>query len=389
MKDIKSMERLKSYFTTEDKIILFVGAMILLPQEIAVVSMLMVLFYAWRHKSLRSSIEALPGYQILFGFLIFETILSMIYQNWVGAINALGMIVLMLYISWYRIHAKSETFIWLMDMILALSVLIGIYALFQFQQISASKGYSFFDFHIFNSPKRRITATFGNANLYATMLELFLVMCMVRFLQVKNYLRRFIYLLIALFQFFILYLTGCRTALLPLVVVVPVYLWVTDQKGLFALSLLCIAVVLIGVVVHPTLIPRLSDMKTLESRYKIWSCAWMGIKNHPLFGMGPQSYGMYCKMYNGHVAPHCHNIYIDSVASYGIVGTITILYYAFRCVFPNILKARKEDAVKYGIIISVLLIYLIHGTLDCTFNVLGTAGLALMLACCPSMKENS
>jgi uncharacterized membrane protein len=120
------MESLKSYFTTEDKIILFVGAMILLPQEIAVVSMLMVLFYAWRHKSLRSSIEVLPGYQILFGFLIFETILSMIYQNWVGAINALGMIVLMLYISWYRIHAKSETFIWLMDMILALSVLIGI-----------------------------------------------------------------------------------------------------------------------------------------------------------------------------------------------------------------------------------------------------------------------
>jgi O-antigen ligase len=94
-------------------------------------------------------------------------------------------------------------------------------------------------------------------------------------------------------------------------------------------------------------------------------------------------------MYNGHVAPHCHNIYIDSVASYGIVGTITILYYAFRCVLPNILKARKEDVVKYGIIISVLLIYLIHGTLDCTFNVLGTAGLALMLACCPSMKENS
>lgn len=377
------MENPKKIFTTEDKIILFIGAMILLPQEIAVLAILPVLFYAWKQKSLLSSIRELPGYRVLFGFLLFEIILSLFYQNWIGAVNALGMAVLMLYICWYRVHVKSDTFLWMEDMILILSFLLGIYALIQFQQISAAKGYSFWDLHIFNSPKRRITATFGNANLYATMLEMFLVICMVRFLQMKKGIHRLFYLVAAVFNFFILYLTGCRTALLPLVVVVPVYLWITKQKGLFALSLFCIAAVMIVVVVHPTLIPRLSDMKTLESRYKIWSCAWIGIKNHPLFGMGPQSYGMYCQMYNGHVAPHCHNIYIDSIASYGIVGTLVIGYYAIRYVLPNILRVRKIDSVKYGIIVSLLLIYCIHGLLDCTFNVIATAGLALMLACSP------
>lgn len=54
-----------------------------------------------------------------------------------------------------------------------------------------------------------------NANIYAMVIDFVCVMCMYRFVKNDNILCKIGYVIVALFNFFVLYLTGSRTALLP------------------------------------------------------------------------------------------------------------------------------------------------------------------------------
>ena len=109
------------------------------------------------------------------------------------------------------------------DLIIILSIFATIYGLYQFNQISIANGRTFLEFHIFNSPKRRITSTFMNANIYAMVIDFVCVMCMYRFVKNDNIFCKIGYFIVALFNFFVLYLTGSRTALLPFVLIFPIF----------------------------------------------------------------------------------------------------------------------------------------------------------------------
>ncbi len=84
-------------------------------------------------------------------------------------------------------------------------------------------------------------------------------------------------------------------------------------------------------------------MSTFASRIKIWKTAFMCISMYPFFGWGPQTYQKFYPLVHGHKAPHAHNIYIDSILSYGVVGTGVLLAYTFvlnKEIFTS--NTRKE-----------------------------------------------
>ena len=341
----------------------------------------LILYLGWMiyKKQLWSAIKEQPGALWIYLFVFLEIIVSLFATNFTGLVNAIGMLLVVGFISGYRQQIHPKLFHYMIDIMLIGSIFVGILALFQFADFSAQKGYDFFEFHIQNSPKRRIMATFDNANLYATMLEFWIFFCVYRFIQCKGLLKRILYVVVGLFNFGLLYLTGCRTALLPLVVIIPLFFFLAREKKWLLLSLVGLGIGIILVFMEPDLIPRITDMSTLESRFKIWNCAWMGIQNYPIFGLGPQSYHLYYQMFNGHKAPHAHNIYVDSLASYGIVGTLLIIYYACRYLLPEIGNVRLYDRQLFGLIIGFILIFLIHGLLDVTMNVLATALVFMMI----------
>ena len=362
-----------------DWMLLMTTVSLFLTQYVTAAILLVFLGWTAYKKELWVSIKEQPGAIWIYLFIGMEIIVSFFANNLIGLVNSLGMLLVMGFVSVYRKQVHPKLFHYMINIMLIGSILVGIFALFQFADFSAQKGYDFFEFHIQNSPKRRIMATFDNANLYATMLEFWIFFCVYRFVQYKEWTKKILYVAIGLFNFGLLYLTGCRTALLPFVVIVPLYFFLTREKMWLFISLagLAIGIVLVGM--EPDLIPRITDMSTLESRFKIWRCAWMGIQNYPLFGLGPQSYHLYYQMYNGHKAPHAHNIYVDSLASYGIVGTLVILYYVFRYLLPEIWKVRIYDRKLFGLIVGCILIFLIHGLLDVTMNVLATSMVFMMV----------
>ena len=151
-------------------------------------------------------------------------------------------------------------------------------------------------------------------------------------------------------------------------------------KKLFITSIVLELCVCGLVFLKPTLIPRMSDMSTFASRIKIWKTAFICISMYPLFGWGPQTYKKFYPLVNGHKAPHAHNIYIDSILSYGVIGTILVLCYTFvlnKEIFTS--NTRKENPALFGMMMCFIAIVLIYGLLDCTLNIVATGTLCFII----------
>lgn len=361
----------------DEKLILFVAFSLFLPMYAFVICILIVLINALLKKNLISSIKKQTGAKFLYAFCLLEILVSVFYTNSTGIINALGMLLIGIYVAYYRDHISPQTFDIMVGMILILSLIIAIFGLFEFNYYSQLAGHSFFDFYVQNKPSRRIHVFFLNANIYATMIELFVVGCLYKWVKCSSVKGKVFYVLCGVINLVMLYLTGCRTAFIPLALVVPAFFICYGERKWILLSIGLIIVGVVAVLLIPDLIPRLSDLSTLKSRFKIWNGALQGIMMYPLFGNGPQTYGRLYSIYGWHKAPHAHNIYIDAISSYGIIGSILLVgYYVY--LVKEMMQVRKHRALS-GMMVSFVLIYMVHGLLDCTFNSIWTGMLFFII----------
>lgn len=367
-------------FNFDEKMILLATLFLFLPYQIASIGIACILVQALCRHKLVDALKQQTGALFFYSFVGLEFVVTILHANWNGFGNVWLFVLIGLYGAYYRKSVTKNCFEKMCDLIVALSVLAAIYGLYQFNQISIANGRTFLEFHIFNSPTRRITSTFMNANIYAMVIDFVCVICMYRFVKNENILYRIFYFIVALFNFFVLYLTGSRTALLPFVVIFPIFLYCIRWKKLFITSIVLELCVCGLVFLKPNLIPRISDMSTFASRIKIWKTAFLCISMHPFFGWGPQTYKQFYPLVHGHKAPHAHNIYIDSILSYGIMGTLILLAYIFllnKETFTS--NTRKENPALFGMMMCFIAIVLIYGLLDCTLNIVATGTLCFII----------
>ena len=373
------MKLLKT-FSIDQKLILVGVACLFLPYQVSAAILIGILLQALFRKELICAIKNQVGSKFFYAFVALELIVCLFYKNSIGFINTGMFLIIGAFGAYYRKHITQDMFDCMCDIIIGLSIVVAIYGLYQFYMYSIQGGYSFFQFHIFNSPSRRIKATFMNANIYAMMIDFFCLLCMYRFVQVNKISLRILYFLVAVFNFFVLYLTGSRTALLPFLVIFPIFLGCVHWKKLFWTSIICEGLILVLVCLKPNLIPRINDMSTFASRIKIWKTAFICISMYPIFGWGPQTYLKFYPLVNGHKAPHAHNIYIDSILSYGVVGTFLILCYTFilnkEIIQSNV---RKENKALFALMMCFIAVVLIYGLLDCTLNIVATGTLCFLI----------
>ena len=367
-------------FNFDEKMILLATLFLFLPYQIASIGIACILVQALCRHKLVDALKQQTGALFFYSFVGLEFVVTILHANWNGFGNVWLFVLIGLYGAYYRKSVTKNCFEKMCDLIVVLSVLAAIYGLYQFNQISIANGRTFLEFHIFNSPTRRITSTFMNANIYAMVIDFVCVICMYRFVKNENILYRIFYFIIALFNFFVLYLTGSRTALLPFVVIFPIFLYCIRWKKLFITSIVLELCVCGLVFLKPNLIPRISDMSTFASRIKIWKTAFLCVSMYPFFGWGPQTYKQFYPLVHGHKAPHAHNIYIDSILSYGIVGTLILLVYIFllnKEIFTS--NTRKENPALFGMMMCFIAIVLIYGLLDCTLNIVATGTLCFII----------
>ena len=367
-------------FDSFEKSILIAVAGLFLPFEIAAVVLGIVIAYGCIKGDLLKAIQKQTGAKWLYAFALLQIVVTLFYQNWIGLMNAAGYVGIALFIAYYRDRLNPKLFQYIVSEIIILSLFAAAWGLYEFKIVSENSGYSFFDFKIQEKPEDRIHAMFMNANFYATICEFVIVFCLYKFIRTNKISMRISYLAIAFINFIMMLLTGCRTALLPFVFIFLVFFWQCKEKGWLMFSAVSEGAALLIVSQFPTLIPRITNMKTFASRVKIWTTAKEAIMMHPMFGQGPQTYGFVYKSLNGHKAPHAHNIYIDSILSFGIVGTCIGLMY-FGSLWKEIreYKMWKEDIYIFPLILSFIIIALVHGILDCTLNFVATGIIFMMV----------
>ena len=313
-------------------------------------------------------------------FCALLAIVSLFYQNYLGILVTVGILMLGSFAVYYRQHISAESFEFFMDTTLILSLVAALVAIIQYFIILHRFNIDGFELIIFNTPKNRVDSFYFNANYYAMMIEFWVGIAFYKILRLTqeehvNFKKIGGYCIIILINLFTLVLSGCRTAwpaMLAGLAIMLLFAHFYKLFGLIAAGGMASAGFLFT---HKSYIPRASNItKYLGVRQKIWRAAIASIKDHPLFGEGPLTYMHIWKQYNGHNTQHAHNIFLDPPLSFGIVGILMILPYLISCIKRTYItyKLHKNDTL-VALIIGLIVMTYIHGLLDYTIFFIQTS----------------
>lgn len=386
------LNKLKEKYSFDQLMIIFTCFSLTFPFYICGPILIIELIYLLYTKKVQDAFKNTPKVKYLFIFLTISAIVSLIYQNWVGLATIAGLFLAITLMLYYRQHITPEVFEFVLDMLIALSILWAIYGLYEQMQILHRLGVDHFSLKIYSRRENRLNSVFFNANYYAMMIE-FIIMCIIyKFFTVKNNIKKSIYyIIVGCINLFMLYMTGCRTALIAIAGAIVIFLIINKNYKLCLL----IGLGVIGAggffVVHPDKFPRIERLiSNFDVRMKIWKCAIEGIKHHPLFGQGPFTYVLIRKLYNGHMTQHAHSVYLDPLLSFGIVGLSTLVpYIVDNCQRLYIVLKKNLNRSYVALVISCIVVVLLHGIFDYTIFWLHTGLFFLFLTSSFSMYQET
>ena len=373
---------LKERFSKEQLMIIATALSLSTPFYICVPFLLLETLYLLYTKKIISAFKSTPTSKYLVIFMSLTLIVSLFYQNWIGVGCVVLIFIFVSLMLYYRKYINVEVFEFILDMLIALSILWAIYGLYEQMQILQRLGYDHFTLKVFSRRENRLNSVFFNANYYAMMIEFIIMMIGYKLFGTKNIKKQIYYFIVAGINFFLLYMTGCRTAFIATAVAVLVFLIINKNYRICMLIAIICIIGCIYFAINPQQFPRVEKLiDNFTVRKKIWHAAIEGIKAHPLFGQGPMTYMMIFEKYNGHVTQHAHSVYLDPVLSFGIIGIATLVPYIVDNCKRLFEVYKKRLNLRYVALVTACIVaILLHGLLDYTIFWVHTGLLFLMIA---------
>ncbi|WP_129736149.1 O-antigen ligase family protein [Massilimicrobiota timonensis] len=383
---IFGIQYLKTHFTHHQRyIIVAVFSMFLPFYMCGGILIFLTLRLLWKGE-IQEAYRQIPKSRFIIYFSLLSAIVSLFYQNYYGFVCSIGILVILSFVLYYRIHIDSRLFEYITNCIIVLSIFAALYGLIEYIGILNSYNIDQFEIMIFNRPQDRINSVFFNANYYAMMIEFFVCLTFYKILKIKDIKlewKKFIYYVAVIgLNLFVLLLTACRTAWPALAGGILIMLIVDKHYKTCACILTLVIVACIYFLLNPSKFPRVDNIVAyFMTRAGIWEVAIQNIITHPLFGEGPMTYMHIYPLYHGHPTEHAHSIYLDPLLCFGIVGLLTIAPY----IYSNIqrlyrLWKLKVDKTLVALIVSFTVMIFIHGILDYTIFFVQTGFLYLLIA---------
>ena len=383
---ILGIQYLKTHFTHHQRyIIVAVFSMFLPFYMCGGILIFLTLRLLWKGE-IQEAYRQIPKSRFIIYFSLLSAIVSLFYQNYYGFVCSIGILVILSFVLYYRIHIDSRLFEYITNCIIVLSIFAALYGLIEYIGILNSYNIDQFEIMIFNRPQDRINSVFFNANYYAMMIEFFVCLTFYKILKIKDIKlewKKFIYYVAVIgLNLFVLLLTACRTAWPALAGGILIMLIVDKHHKTCACILALVIVACIYFLLNPSKFPRVDNIVAyFMTRAGIWEVAIQNIITHPLFGEGPMTYMHIYPLYHGHPTEHAHSIYLDPLLCFGIVGLLTIAPY----IYSNIqrlyrLWKLKVDKTLVALIVSFTVMIFIHGILDYTIFFVQTGFLYLLIA---------
>ncbi|KXW27413.1 polymerase [Streptococcus pneumoniae] len=382
MKSIGFIEKLKG-LSSKELILLGIILSIFLPFYLFVVVFCLYIISLIFTGDMKSILQKMGEHSMLLLFLGYSTVISILAQNWMGLVASVGMFLFTIFFLHYQSILSHKFFRLILQFVLFGSVLSAAFASLEHFQIVKKFNYAFLSPNMQVWHQNRAEVTFFNPNYYGIICCFCIMIAFYLFTTTKlNWLK--VFCVIAGFvNLFGLNFTQNRTAFPAIIAGAIIYLFTTIKNwkafwlsiGVFAIGLSFLFSSDLGV--------RMGTLdSSMEERISIWDAGMALFKQNPFWGEGPLTYMHSYPRIHAPYHEHAHSLYIDTILSYGIVGTILLVLSSVAPV--RLMMDMSQESGKrpiIGLYLSFLTVVAVHGIFDLTLFWIQSGFIFLLVMC--------
>ncbi len=322
------------------------------------------------NKKFRSIAFAKKNVIFVWLFFIYSLVLAVINLNFIGVACSLGFLFIFSIFLFLKNTITKEVYENGLNACMFAGFIVSILTVFDFLiNVNLNPTLKIY----------RATLYFFNSNYLATIMSLTVIICAYKELMRKK-VGIFEYI-IAAFCMVAVYLTGSMFAWIEILIGISMLLLLTKKHQMLSILFLMGATAFIVLYCVPEIFPRLHEANiTTENRVVIWRTSIEEIKKNPFFGKGFLTYYLIYKNYSGaYPTTHAHNIILEPLLSFGIIGTVLLAIMVFSYIKKVWICKNYQNSSKISsLILSVLTAAFVHSTTDLTLLWMQT-GLLFML----------
>ncbi|HEV0819355.1 TPA: O-antigen ligase family protein [Streptococcus pneumoniae] len=382
MKSIGFIEKLKG-LSSKELILLGIILSIFLPFYLFVVVLCLYIISLIFTGDMKSILQKMGEHPMLLLFLSYSTVISILAQNWMGLVASVGMFLFTIFFLHYQSILSHKFFLLILQFVLFGSVLSAAFASLEHFQIVKKFNYAFLSPNMQVWHQNRAEVTFFNPNYYGIICCFCIMIAFYLFTTTKlNWLK--VFCVIAGFvNLFGLNFTQNRTAFPAIIAGAIIYLFTTIKNwkafwlsiGVFAIGLSFLFSSDLGV--------RMGTLdSSMEERISIWDAGMALFKQNPFWGEGPLTYMHSYPRIHAPYHEHAHSLYIDTILSYGIVGTILLVLSSVAPV--RLMMDMSQESGKrpiIGLYLSFLTVVAVHGIFDLALFWIQSGFIFLLVMC--------
>ena len=389
MKSIGVIEKLKS-LSKQEGLLLGVILSIFLPFYLFVIIFISYLLWLVYTGEMKGILKRLSQHPVLLFFIAYSTAISLLAQNVMGVVSSVAMFLFAIFFYYYQSQLTPKFFRLTLEGVLASSVLAAAFAALEHFQIVKKFDYTFLSPRMQVWHQNRAEVAFFNPNYYG------IICCfciMIGFYLISTTKLRWlrIFSMIAIFaNLFGLNFTQNRTAFPAIIFGAIIYLFTTIKNwrafwlsiGVFGVGLAFLFSSDLGV--------RMGTLdSSMEERVSIWNAGMALFKQNPFWGEGPLTYMHSFPRIGAPYHEHAHSIYIDTILSYGVVGTV-LLGIASATPIRMLIDMSQVPSKRpiLGLYLSFLTVVAVHGIFDLALFWLQSSFIFLLVMCSLPIKHS-
>ena len=389
MKSIGVIEKLKS-LSKQEGLLLGVILSIFLPFYLFVIIFISYLLWLVYTGEMKGILKRLSQHPVLLFFIAYSTAISLLAQNVMGVVASVAMFLFAIFFYYYQSQLTPKFFRLTIEGVLASSVLAAAFAALEHFQIVKKFDYTFLSPRMQVWHQNRAEVAFFNPNYYG------IICCfciMIGFYLISTTKLRWlrIFSMIAIFaNLFGLNFTQNRTAFPAIIFGAIIYLFTTIKNwrafwlsiGVFGVGLAFLFSSDLGV--------RMGTLdSSMEERVSIWNAGMALFKQNPFWGEGPLTYMHSFPRIGAPYHEHAHSIYIDTILSYGVVGTV-LLGIASSTPVRMLIDMSQVPSKRpiLGLYLSFLTVVAVHGIFDLALFWLQSSFIFLLVMCSLPLKHS-
>lgn len=348
-------------------LVLFLTISIFLPFYVSMAAVSLIAFMTVINYERRAEAFGDPYSIGIVLFFLFTGFVGQVYNNHIGSAYSLFAAALLVCGFYIRSFMTKQLFDQAMDTACLSSVACAVVAVFQKLSTYATE------------PSFRPISTFTNANFYATMIEFVVLIALYR--MITNAQNRRFYLIVIASNLVGLYLSASMSAIFSLGLAVLVFLFLKGKRKVATIIGVSGIFLVAAGLMMPELFPRIEFIdQSWDQRVNIWMTSVKGIEHHPFFGQGAAAYRLACEEYFGYKTYHAHNLYLDTLLNFGLVGAAVITGYLYCQAKIVLTRFRSRTCGNMNILLAACsCAILVHGFTDVTIFWGQTAMLFLLI----------